>query len=79
MTTNVAMWGTSLGVHLPKREAERVGIENGTPVEIYVENQRVIIEKAKPRYSLDELVSRITPQNLHGEINTGPSKGNESW
>ena len=79
MATNVAMWGTSLGVHLPKHEAERAGIESGTSVNVYVEDQRLIIEKAKPRYSIDDLVSMITPENLHGEFKTGASKGNESW
>jgi len=33
----------------------------------------------EPELSLDDLVSRITPENRHGEIDMGEPVGNESW
>jgi antitoxin component of MazEF toxin-antitoxin module len=33
----------------------------------------------KQPYVLDELVACITPENRHGEIQTGRSVGNEAW
>jgi antitoxin component of MazEF toxin-antitoxin module len=41
---------------------------------------RIRRAKAVPRkYTLAQLLSGITTENLHGEIDTGPSKGNEAW
>ena len=39
---------------------------------------RVIKAKAVPkRYSLKEMVKKITPETLHEEVDTGPSVGTE--
>ena len=34
---------------------------------------------ASRRYSLEELVEAITPENLHTEIDSGVAVGNEVW
>jgi antitoxin MazE len=39
----------------------------------------VVKPKIRRRYSLDELVNAITPENLHGEIDSGAAVGNEFW
>jgi antitoxin MazE len=47
-----------------------------------VSNGKLVVEIArrrKRRYSLDELVAGITPDNRHEEIDWGPSVGNEAW
>ncbi len=41
---------------------------------------RIIKANAVPkRYTLAELLGRVTPESLHGEIDTGPSAGVEEW
>lgn len=41
---------------------------------------RIVKAKAtRKRYSLAELVEKITPESLHEEIDTGPSVGAEEW
>ncbi len=41
---------------------------------------RIIKAKAVPkRYTLDQLLEQITPENLHDEIDSGPSVGAEEW
>ncbi|MCS6497142.1 hypothetical protein NX905_23145 [Burkholderia thailandensis] len=32
---------------------------------------------ARPRYTLDELLASVTPDNLHGEVDFGPPVGRE--
>jgi hypothetical protein len=32
---------------------------------------------ARPRYTLDELLAPVTPDNLHGEVDFGPPVGRE--
>ena len=79
MSTNIAAWGSSLAIRLPKREAEQAGFTQGVLVDVCVEKHRLVVKKAKPRYSLNELVTKITPENLHAETDTGPAVGNEYW
>lgn len=33
----------------------------------------------RPRYTIEEFVAAITPENVHCEIDFGPPVGNEIW
>ncbi|HYT89409.1 MAG TPA: hypothetical protein VEL76_11945 [Gemmataceae bacterium] len=47
-----------------------------------VSDEEVRVQKAKavPRkYSLAQLLASVTPENLHAEVETGPSVGGEAW
>lgn len=51
-----------------------------SPVEMTVRNGKlVVVPIAEPEFTLEDLVSRITPQNRHGETDTGRPVGNEIW
>ena len=39
----------------------------------------IVIRPSRPTYSLDKLVSRITPTNRHGESDWGGPQGGEAW
>jgi antitoxin MazE len=79
MTTQVAKWGNSLGLRLPKAVAQEAEIGDGDTVDVSVQNGAIVIRPAKARYSLDELVGRITPKNRHGETDWGKRAGRETW
>lgn len=64
MRTEVARWGNSLVLRLPRPIADQTGFAEGTPIEIEVENGRIVIRPVVPRYALDDLLSGITPDNL---------------
>jgi len=77
-------WGNSLALRVPKAFVDEIGASEGKAAEMIVSNGKLVIEIARPqrrrrRYTLDELVSRITPDNRHGEIDWGPAVGNEVW
>jgi antitoxin MazE len=73
----VQKWGNSLGIRIPKSLAMKVGIEEGTEVDLDIEEGHLVI---KPKAAtLDELLSRITPDNVHAEIPTGEPQGRETW
>lgn len=77
MIATITKWGNGLGLHIPQYAAKEIGIKNGTPVEIKIVDGAITI---KPRaYSLKELLDQITPENLHGEIQTGKRVGKEEW
>lgn len=78
-TTRVAKWGNSLGLRLPRSVAREARLDEGDTVDVSVDNGAIVIRPSRPRYSLDELVGRITARNRHGEADWGPPAGGEVW
>lgn len=73
----VQKWGNSLGIRIPKSLALKVGLEEGSEVDLDVENGHLII---KPKSSsLEELLTQVTPENIHKEVSTGDPEGREAW
>jgi len=80
MVTKIQKWGNSLGLRIPKAFAKDAGVEEGSPVDISVEGDRLIVQPVHPsRYELKDLVSQIRENNLHDEIPTGDPVGREVW
>jgi len=79
MQGQIGKWGNSLALRIPSAVAREASMNDGKPVEISVENGRIIITPINnaPRYSLDDLVAEITEENRHAETDTGPAVGNE--
>ena len=77
--TRLAKWGNSLGLRLPKSVAREVQLDEGDAVLVSVDNGAIVIRPSRPRYSLDELVGRITARNRHRESDWGSSVGHEVW
>jgi antitoxin MazE len=80
MQTKIQKWGNSLAVRIPKAFAEEAGLDTDSAVDIQVVDGHIhIIPIKKPVYDLDDLLENITPDNLHGEVDTGDAVGNEAW
>ncbi len=80
MRTRVQRWGNSLALRIPKSFASETALDNGSEVELTLEEGRLVITPlAESPFSLDELLAGITPENLHGETDTGPGVGAETW
>lgn len=69
-------WGNSVGLRVPNSILQELGIGCGNEVFISVKDKKIIIEPTK-KQSLNELLSAITKENLHGEISTGTAIGKE--
>jgi antitoxin MazE len=66
MVTKVQKWGNSLGLRIPKSFAAEASLSSGAEVDLTVRDGRLIVTPIKRRkYKLEELVSRITPKNVH--------------
>jgi antitoxin MazE len=70
--TEIARWGNSLAVRLPKQVLEQAGLSEGVPVELVVESGTVVLRPAKPRYDIDKLIAGITPENLPESFDDAP-------
>jgi antitoxin MazE len=78
MTTQVARWGNSLAIRIPKNVVQDAGLREGEPVDISVsQDGAVILRRAGRAARLRDLVARITPGNRHGETDWGSPVGHE--
>ena len=78
-STQIAKWGNSLGLRLPKAVALEARVDEGDTVEVSVKNGAIVIRRGHPTYSLDRLVAKITPRNRHKESDWGAPAGRELW
>jgi antitoxin MazE len=80
MKTRVQKWGNSLALRIPKVFAEDANLKQESAVDIsFDEGKLVITPLGKKELNLKELLEQIMPENLHGEITTGPAVGKEVW
>jgi len=77
MQTVVQKWGNSLGIRIPSIYAKEFELKNGSFVEISEEEGKIII--VPKRNSLDDLLAKVTKENIHEPVETGVSVGNEEW
>ena len=77
--TQIAKWGNSLGLRLPKSVALEARVRAGDSVEVSVRNGTIEVSPSRSTYSLDDLVARITPRNRHRETDWGAPVGHETW
>ena len=75
--SHISQWGTSLAVRIPKPLAEEWGVQVGSAIEMTTDGERLML--TKKAYDLDELLSRVTTENLHSEWETGSAQGKELW
>jgi antitoxin MazE len=80
MKARIQKWGNSLALLFPKSFATHSNIEQGSVVDLSLDDGRLIVEPAKEQeYSLEDLLARVTKKNLHSEVDFGMPVGKEVW
>jgi len=79
LRARIAKWGNSLGVRIPKAAVKATGLDEGADVEVRITGRTLVLVPAHREYTLNELVSRITPRNRHRETDWSAPVGGESW
>jgi antitoxin MazE len=80
MRSKVQLWGNSLALRIPKYMADQIRINNGSDIDVSLEEEKIIIQPLKGKQaSLDLLLSRIGKDNTHHEDDFGGPVGNEIW
>ena len=80
MKTQLAKWGNSLAVRIPKPVAIAAKLETGDDLELDVEGPgRVKIRRPERKPTLAQLVREITDENRHSDSDWGPQVGKELW
>ena len=76
----VTKWGNSLGVRIPSALAKQIELREGMQVGISVMDGRLVIQPEQRRkYTLDELLDGMIPENCHPGVEMGEPVGNEIW
>lgn len=80
MITKVQKWGNSLALRIPKAFADTAKIENNSIIDVSFVNGQIIIKPIIPqKMTLEQLLSGVTKNNIHREIDTGDAVGSEAW
>jgi antitoxin MazE len=80
MRIRVQKWGNSLALRIPKSFAVEMAIRQGAEVDLTLEEGRLVVTPLPHAgYPLDALLARVTPDNIHREIDTGRAVGDEVW
>jgi antitoxin component of MazEF toxin-antitoxin module len=79
MKGQVAQWGNSAALRLPKAVLEDLKVAPGSEVEMWVEagELRVRAVPRRPRYRLEDLIAQMDPANEPPTVEWGPDRGSE--
>ena len=77
MRVEVAKWGNSAAVRLPTSALKEAGIQIGQALELDVKKGRWVMVPAQE--SLESMLDKITPENMHSLALEGLPKGGEAW
>ena len=73
----IAKWGNSLGLRVPRDIAARVGLTEGARVDIEaLDDGRIVVTRSRRRFTLAELLEGMTPEREHTLEDDGP-RGDE--
>jgi antitoxin MazE len=77
----VGKWGKSLAIRIPGEVANAAGLGGGERVEIEAREGDIVIRRAAPQFTLEELFRGKTPQEWRkayaGAFDWGPDIGRE--
>lgn len=80
MEAVIRKWGNSPALRLPMSVLKEAAFSVEQKVSIIVKRGRIVIEpSAKIEYDLDELLSGMTTDNAHEELNFGAPVGKEAF
>ena len=80
MRAVVKKWGNSAALRIPSAVLQAAKLRLEDSVDVREESGRIVIEPVpRKEYVLSELLKRITPENLHLEVDFGRPVGKEAW
>ena len=80
MQIKIQQWGHSLALRIPKTYAADIKLQKGTVVDILETKGRLVIKPIEePLPTLEQLLAKVTKENIHHGTDTGFSVGNETW
>jgi antitoxin MazE len=80
MKARIQRWGNSLALRIPRAIAADANLQQESEVDLVIADGKLVVTPIDtPIWSLEQLLRGVTPENLHGEADTGPAVGAEVW
>ena len=79
MNVKLRRWGNSLAIRIPSGIAKEASLREGNSLSIKYAEGALRLTLVEDAPSLDDLVSRINADNVHGEVDFGSAVGKEAW
>lgn len=79
MESRVRKWGNSLGILVPLSMAKDLGLTPDCAITLEVQSGQLIVRPMPKKYNLNELLEKVTPDNVHPETDWGGPIGKEAW
>jgi antitoxin component of MazEF toxin-antitoxin module len=65
MTATIQKWGIGFALRTPPAIAKQIQVKEGDPVTLNVGTSGLTLKAAPKKLNLDDLLSQVTPENLH--------------
>jgi antitoxin MazE len=78
MIATIQKWGNSLALRIPKAVAKQIQIQEGDPVFLKVGTAGLTVKAIHKGLELDDLLKKVTPENVHSESDWGADRGREA-
>ncbi len=80
MKVQIQKWGNSLALRIPKSFAVESNVKQGSTVDVSLEKGKIVVTPiTQAEYTLDDLLAKVTKNNVHREVDSGAAVGNEGW
>ena len=80
MKARVQKWGNSLALRIPKSFADEIGLGQNSSIQLMIkEGALVVMPEPEPEWRLEDLLKKVTQDNIHREWETGAAEGDELW
>ncbi|MBV8215061.1 MAG: AbrB/MazE/SpoVT family DNA-binding domain-containing protein [Verrucomicrobia bacterium] len=80
MRVIIKKWGNSAAIRIPATVMQAADIQLEDAVDVSEDKGRIILEPVRTNaFDLDDLISGITPTNLHEPSEFGAPQGKEVW
>ncbi|NIP75913.1 MAG: AbrB/MazE/SpoVT family DNA-binding domain-containing protein [Xanthomonadales bacterium] len=79
MRGQIAKWGNSLALRLPKQVLRDARITEGATVSIELREGSVILTPVRPTFTLAQLLTGYESEHRQPETDWGPARGEEAW
>ncbi len=82
MHVRVGKWGNSLGVRIPGAVAKELGLHDGSELGLQKVSGSLVLRplaKKEIEFSLEKMLTQITPESIHQETDWGEPEGKEEW
>ncbi|HZS07578.1 MAG TPA: AbrB/MazE/SpoVT family DNA-binding domain-containing protein [Blastocatellia bacterium] len=80
MRTRIQKFGNDLALCIPPDFALEAQLKQDSLVEVSVIDKRLVIQPVNESVpTLEELLSAVTEQNIHQEVDFGAATGKEAW